>query len=320
MKKNFSFVQCATVLLLCTALVSAGILLYVNHLTNALEKETLLALQEFALQDAKHVEVQVKEDLDLLSSIATALSVFPESLEQNMLPLLKAEKAQNYFKNMEFVTTEGLAQLDDGTVSDLSKEHYFKQAMKGIPNISQRVVDFTDAAHILVEAVPVKRDGEVVGVLMGTRNTAEFGKMLEMQSFNGEGYSLLVDANGDKVVESFHKNAVSGLYNIFDMPDDPDHALRHQVLKDFSARRSGTVRYVSQKRGVLYVSYQSLGINNWYIISVVPEEFITQVTYSFITLLPLLCIFIALAAFVLGGYMCYAWPILRQKWADPSAE
>ncbi|MBR2082395.1 MAG: cache domain-containing protein [Elusimicrobiaceae bacterium] len=317
MNKKFSFAQCAVVLLACTAIVSVGILLYMHRLTNTLEKETLLALQEFAQQDAQHIEMQVSEDLDLLASVATAISVLPDHTEAGMTPFLKAEKNQNHFKNMEFATIRGTSQLDNGEFLDLSQEEHFQKAVNGTPNISERVTDLTDGANILVAAVPVFQDNQIIGVLMGTRNTTDLGKTLDMQSFGGAGYSLLVDADGDKVVESFHKNAVSGLYNIFDMPDDPDHQLRHQVLKDFKDRKSGTVKYVSQKRGVLYISYQPLHINDWYLLSVVPEKHIIKVTQSFLTMLPVLCLLIAIAAFILGSYMCYAWPILRQELSNP---
>ncbi len=317
MKKNFSFVQCAAVIIACTALVSTGIALYLNQLTGALSKETLLALQEFATQDAKHIEMQVAEDLDLLSSIAIAIAHSPDKTEDSMYPLLQAERAHNHFKNLEFATIGGSAQLDNGQFLDISQEEHFKIALKGTPNISKRQPDLLDGENILVEAAPVQRGDETIGVLLGTRSTAEFGKMLSMQSFDGAGYSLVVDANGEKVVESFHKNAVSGLYNIFDMPDDPDHQLRHQVLKDFKSRKSGIVKYKSAKRGVLYISYQPLAINDWYLIAVVPEEHIVKVTQALVTLLPILCIFIALAAFLLGAYMCFAWPTLRHNWNNP---
>ncbi len=317
MKKNFSFVQCAAVIIACTALVSTGIALYLNQLTKALSKETLLALKEFAAQDAKHIEMQVAEDLDLLSSIAIAIAHSPDNTEDSMYPLLQAERNHNHFKNMEFATIGGTAQLDNGQFLDISQEPHFQRALQGTPNISRRVPDLLDGENILVEAAPVRRDNNTLGVLLATRSTADFGKMLSMQSFDGAGYSLLVDSNGDKVVESFHKNAVSGLYNIFDMPDDPDHQLRHQVLQDFKHRKSGIVKYKSAKRGVLYISYQPLSVNDWYLIAVVPEKHIVKVTQALVTMLPILGIFIALAAFVLGAYMCYAWPTLRQNWDSP---
>ncbi len=319
MNKKISFAQCAAVLLACTALVSGAILLYVRQLTNTLENETLQILREFANQDAQHIEQQVADDLDLLSAIATAMSILPDPTLENMTQLLNTERAQHHFKNMELASTSGVTYLNDGTMLDLAQEPHFQLALGGKAQISERVADLLDGENILVEAVPVKNGDEVIGVLMGTRSTADFGKMLNMQSFGGEGYSLLVDANGDKVVESFHKNAISGLYNIFDMPDDPDHQLRDQVIKDFNARKSGVVKYHSAKRGVLYISYQPLGINNWYLIAVVPEKHIAKVTENFVTMLPVLCLLISVAAFILGGYMCYAWPVLRKNWDMPEA-
>ncbi|MBP5616830.1 MAG: cache domain-containing protein [Elusimicrobiaceae bacterium] len=319
MKKSFSFVQFVCVLLACTALVSIAIALYVNHLTRALEKETFMALQEFAAQDAKQIEMQVTEDLNLLSAIASSIAVLPDANEEELLELLQVERKQNHFKNMEFIRPDGTAQLDNGKTLDLSKGKNFNRTLKGTAGISSRETDLVDGTSILVEMVPIWYRDKVIGVLAGTHYTLEFAKTLDMQAFGGNGYSLLVEADGDKVVESFHKNAVSGLYNIFDTPDDPDHKLRNQVLKDFSARKSGIVKYHSKQRGTLYVSYQPININDWYIICVVPEKFVIQVTQSFVTLLPVLCLLIALAAFLLGCYIWHVWPALKEHLSKPEA-
>ena len=320
MKKSFSFIQFATVLLACTALASAGIFLYTQHLSSALQKETINALQEFAAQDAQHIEMHVSEDLNLLSAVASSMAVLPDPNEAELLEFLQVERKQNHFKNMEFINPKGIAQLDDGQTLDLSNGEHFLLAMKGTVSISSRVADVIDGAPILVEMAPINYRGKVIGVLAGTHNTAEFAKTLDMQSFNGNGYSLLVEADGDKVIESFHKDAVSGLYNIFDMPDDPDHRLRDLVLKDFAQRKSGVIKYESKKRGTLYISYQPLSINDWYLMSVVPEEFIVKVTQRYITMLPLLCLFVALAAFILGAYIWYIWPALKHSITHPEAE
>lgn len=318
--KKFSFGHFVAVVLICTGFVSIGISLYVNQLTQKLEKETLQILSEFANQDAQHVRSQVEADLGMLSAVATAMSILPDPTLENMTQLLQTERTQNLFKNMALGNINGMTTLDDGTMIDLAGMPHFELAAKGQAQISERVTDVIDGKNVLVESVPIKSNDKIIGVLLGTRNTADFGKMLDMQSFGGEGYSLIVDSNGDKVVESFHKNAISGLYNIFDMPDDPDHKLRDQVIKDFNARKGGIVKYTSAKRGTLYISYQPLGINNWYLISVVPEEHITKVTNTFITLLPMLCLMIVLAALMLGAYLCYIWPALRQHLSAPNQE
>ena len=95
--------QFAGVLLTCTALVSAGIALYVHRLTSGLSKETISVLQEFAAQDAQHIEMQVAQDLNLLSAIASSIAVLPDANEEELVELLQVERQQNHFKNMEFI-------------------------------------------------------------------------------------------------------------------------------------------------------------------------------------------------------------------------
>ena len=53
--KKFSFGHFVAVVLICTAFVSLGVSLYVNQLTQKLEKETFLLLKEFADQDAQQL-------------------------------------------------------------------------------------------------------------------------------------------------------------------------------------------------------------------------------------------------------------------------
>lgn len=312
MNTKFSFGRFAAVILIGLGILSTGIFMYVRTLNNTLEQETLSYLKEFAQQDARHIEMQVEEDLELLKSIALTIDVF-DPTDEKIVELLRAESAQHLFKNLEFVWPDGTALLDNNSYLILADEPHFQKAFQGTPNISTRLNDLIDNASILVEAVPVVRKGQIIGALMGSRRTADFAKTLDMESFSGDGYSLLVESDGDKVIESFHKNAISGLYNIFDMPADPDHQLRKLVMQDFKDGKSGMVKYNSKTRGLLYISYQPLTINDWFLISVVPAQHLNALTDHFVTLLLLLCILIALSGMVLGGYGWSAWKELQEE-------
>jgi len=310
--KKHTFETFATILLVCTAVLSTGIFWYVGTLHKTLAQETRIYLNEFAIQDALHIETQVNEDLDLLHTIAIAIKT-ADMDEDTILQLIKEERAQHDFKHMEFVNKDGLAILDTEHFLDLSQTNNFKRTMQGITSVSNRVKDLYDGKNILVFSVPIEKNGKVIGALMATRSTADFARILNLESFSGNGYSLLVNADGEKVVESFHQNAISGLYNIFDMPDDPDHRLREQVINDFSNRKAGFVRYESKKRGMLYINYQPLSINDWFLVSVVPAQHLNALTKHFVTLLVVLCLMIAVTGIFLGGYMRHVWTSVFSK-------
>lgn len=308
MDTPFSFRRFVVIILVCAFIISSGIFLYVRKLNNALQNETIAYLQEVSLQGATRLEAQVSDDLDILQAIATAISAMTDPDEENIKQLLRAERTSNRFKYMAFVRPDGLAILHDESLWKFSQEDFFQKALAGEPNISNRRIDAADGEGIITQAAPVYFDGQIIGALLSARPTSDYAKTLDTHFFDGKGFALLVNEEGDKVVESFHDNAVPGLFNIFDTPDDPDHSLRNQVQEAFRDRRSGTVLHDSLNRGDLYVSYRPLSINDWILITVVPADHITKQTRTFVTMLSVVCVAIVIALCVASFFV---WRLQR---------
>lgn len=309
MENQFSFRRFVVIILVITCILSTAIFLYVRQLNKALQNETIAYLQEVSQQGAMRIESQVYDDLEILQAISTAISASNEPTEENIKQLLRAERTSNRFKYMAFVYPNGLAILHDDSFWKFSQEDFFQKALAGEPNVSNRRIDAADGEGIITEAAPVYFDGQIIGVLLSARPTQEYAKALDTNFFDGKGFALLVNENGDKVIESFHENAIPGLFNIFDTPDDPDHSLRAQVEQAFQERRAGTVFHDSLKRGDLYVSYRPLDINDWILITVVPATHITSQTRNFVTMLSVLCVAIVLSMFIAGFFV---WRLQRR--------
>lgn len=307
-KKPFSFFKFSVLLLVCTAVLSTGIFLYVNRLSTLLHDDMKTYLSEVAKQGVNIIEAKVQDDLDLLQSIATAVGALPDPTEKAIIKLMKAETKSNNFKRMGFVYPDGMAVLSDDLLLDISHEKHFQQAMQGKANVSNLIIDASDGERIVVEAVPVRHDEEIIGVLFATRATEEYTHALDIPSFGGEGYSVVVQENGDKIIGALHKNAVSGFYNIFNSPDDPNHELANNIQADFQQRKSGTIHYNSAEKGELHISYEPIGINDWYLLSVVPTARLSAQLNAFITLLLILCLAVAVAGLLVWGYI-----FLQQK-------
>ena len=308
MKKTFSFWQFSVLLLICTAVLSTGIFLYVNRLSTLLHNDMKTYLSEVAKQRVNTIEAKVQDDLNLLQSIATAVGTLPDPTEKAIIQLMKAETQTNNFKRMGFVYPDGMAVLSDNLLLDISQEDHFKKAIAGEANISNLIIDAADGKRVIVEAVPVRHNEEIIGVLFATRATKEYAEALDIPSFGGEGYSVVVQTNGDKIIGARHKNAVSGFYNIFNSPDDPQHELAKNIQADFQQRKSGTIHYNSAEKGELHISYEPVKVNDWYLLSVVPTARLSAQLNAFVTLLLILCLAIALAGLLIWGYV-----FLQQK-------
>lgn len=303
MKKSFSFWQFSVLVLICTAVLSTGIFLYVNRLSNILHQDMKTYLSEVAKQGVNTIEAKVQDDFDLLQSIATAIGAVENPTENMITKLMKAESEINNFKRMGFVYPDGMAVLSDDLLLDIAQEPHFIKAMAGTANVSNLIKDDADGKNIFVEAVPVYHHDQIIGVLFATRGMEEFTQALDVASFGGEGYSLVVRANGEKIIKAEHKNAVSGMYNIFNSPDDPNHELAQVLRDELQQRKSGTIDYLSAEKGSLHISYEPLNINDWYLFSVVPTARLTAQINAFITLLLILCLAVAIAGLAVWGYV-----------------
>lgn len=308
MKKSFSFGRFSILVLLCTAVLSTGIFLYVNRLSNLLHHNMKTYLSEVAKQGVNTIESKVQDDFNLLQSIATAIGVIPNPTEQMITRLMKAESKTNNFKRMGFVYPDGMAVLSDDLLQDISHEPHFAKALAGEANVSNLIKDAADGTNIFVESVPVYHQDKIIGVLFAARGMEEYAQALDVASFAGEGYSVIVRANGEKIVRAEHKNAVSGMHNIFNTPDDPAHELAQSLQDKLKQRQSGTIDYQSAEKGSLHISYEPLNINDWFLFSVVPTAHLTEQINAFITLLLILCLAIAVAGLVIWGYV-----FLQQK-------
>lgn len=254
------------------ALVS---LLFVGRLQNTLEKEVRSSLEEVARQGVKILQTQIEGDEDSLKSMATAIAQYASFDKEEMMNLLKAETKNNGFKRMAFIRPDGYAVFNDGFVMDASSQPAFLQAMQGNAALSQRRKDATDGKEIIVQTVPIFKDGQVAGVLASTRSIAAYTDILSVYSFGGTGYNVIVRANGDKVVNASHPTAIDNFVNIF---QDRENLTWHnerdmaRMRQDMQAGRSGSVLFTTRKGGRMYVSYIPVGINDWYMLSLVPEK------------------------------------------------
>lgn len=313
MTDSLSFKKISAIILLCTAVLSTGIFLYVNQIERTLERNRTMYLEEVARQTTDEVETQIHNDLTLLRSIATAIESLSKPTASHIDRLMKNESAINNFKRMGFVRPDGMAMLSDGLLLDISGEKHFQKAIAGEANISERITDSADGKDILVEAVPAHRNGKIIGVLFATRSVEEFAKELDTQSFRGEGYSAIVRATGDSVARAVHKNAVSQVVNIFNLPDDPRRQLAQSLREPMHQRQSGTVKYTSAEKGELHISYQPLNINDWYLLSVVPTAQMTHQINVLVWWLLGLCLLVVAAGLCAWGYIYFQQKKARRK-------
>ena len=127
-----------------------------------------------------------------------------ESLEQQ-LGYLKIVQDKTPGELLGIVDLNGRLQLSNGGSADLS----------GTEALSGCISSPADGSDIFLYCVPMLGGNGVAGAVVASASAAHFRELLNVESFNQEGYTQIVDANGAFIIDSQNKNAVKNPKNLF---------------------------------------------------------------------------------------------------------
>lgn len=256
----------------------AELLLYENRLRKELNAQMKATLKEVAAQSAQTLYKEILWENNLFSEIAQVVSEMGGADSKEALHKLRQVTQRYGLKRMGIIMPDGTAYTTDGVEMNLADRDYFKESMNGMPAVSDIIKDKIGGSAIVVFSTPVYKDGHVTGVLFATYAQDEFRKILaESTTFEGQGYLYVVRKNGDAVAASQHNTNFYDGDNIFDKLTDVDdaNAEASETLKaGMDKEESGYIHYINGVSKYMY--YMPLGINDWYMLSIVPASAIDE--------------------------------------------
>ena len=171
---------------------------------------------------------------------------------------------------------------------------YFQKALQGQSSVESYVAE-DGSSRTMVISVPIYRDGEIQGLVLGQYTMDELEHLMSIRYFNGEGYNYITDSKGEVLVHSAKGDARQNVLE----------DLKHVISRDFTAPdlekfadnmqkgENGYIRY--QKSGEDFIlEYTATGINDWYLLLVVPCNVVDVKTRNVIDGTAFYCVFILL--------------------------
>lgn len=172
---------------------------------------------------------------------------------------------------------DGLSKVNNGESVNVSDREYFLESMKGNTFVSGSVKSKIEDLDVFFLSVPVfDEQNEVKGVLYGIIETEQFKvyKNIELEKRNQNIY--IVDIHGQYISRFMGTKAMLSQNNFFDDLEERQCSLSvDKVLKNME---QGTSSYMEIKKEdeSAYVYVTPSNIKNWYIVTVVSEEVISE--------------------------------------------
>ena len=247
---------------------------YTSYLDHFLESETQTTLKELSQQSATTIQNRLRGDFNTLDAIATYIGNDSPDNILDALPVLKQENDRNSFKRMGIITSDGIAHTTDGYDEDFSDRNYFYKALKGQTVVSGILRDKFGGEPITVYAAPIRSEDKVLGVLFATNAISQYSNVLSVTSFDGRGYSYIINDNGDIIIRSNHPGSNQDIESITELSYSNDK-MRTKVLEALKARETCVAEY-SHNGEPYYFSIAPVDTNNWNVLIVAPKSVVSE--------------------------------------------
>ncbi len=269
MKNNFIkyiIISCLLIILILT-----GFSIYSNNLNNKLNEQIKVMLTEVGNQNKLVVESEIEKQHDLVEQLANTLSL--KDFDEEVVPLLQNIYDTNNYKNVGIVSKDKTIYITEDKVEIKNENFYDDLENKG--------------SVIILDKDPINKEMSIfIGENIKDKEATVFFSYdlynlvdkLSIPSFNGDGYTYLVDSEGNKILKSNNPTSFYEFDNIFDAMIEADSKNIDTVSileQDFKKLKSNNILFYSDSYKQMY--YTPLGINDWYILTVVPTSTIDSI-------------------------------------------
>ena len=283
MKNKKRIVKCLVILLLIFNVFMIVLNLYSYILKRELSDQVRASLSEIAYQNKMIVENNILQHKKTIKGLAIVLSSKDTLINNSVLEIIKKMYEINDYKNIGIITPEKTIYMSfNGEFITLEKDFFkYLDDKEDLIILDNDIVD--NQYRIFIREQVISNKGEK-GYLFFSYDLIPLLSKLSIPTFNGKGYTYIIDGNGNIILNCSNKNNFSNFINIFDemLKIDKNNLNVVNILKKkIKNNEEGLINFLDGINKEMY--YHSLDISDWYILMIVPSltNSLTQMAFLF---------------------------------------
>ncbi len=282
-----------------------GMHYFSGRLSDDLLTSSYASIEEHTAQQKKIILTELDADSDNIELFAAILE-HSDNLTESIHSVEKEYEISSAQDDFYHLDASGIGHNPAGILVDISAEDYFPLLKAGRTILSK--VKFNASGNSFLILTPIMKEENLQGILVNEISTLYLENLLT-PGFDDMLYTYIVDSLGNVI--ALNKN------NYVILPSEPLRTLLQRaeydqaaatvnsfeaLLGDFAEGKSGYLN-ISYYDNVRLGYYTPLGINSWYLVSFLPEEFISDTIFTietsmFIINIALLIIFMIIAIYI----------------------
>ncbi|MRM90117.1 EAL domain-containing protein [Faecalicatena contorta] len=271
-------------------------------LRSVLSRSTKQYLYDVTTQTTREISNTMNhrmKDLKAVANSASRMQVDTDIVE--LAEFLRSKVDIFEFSFLFIVDNEGKL-VSSSLTHSLNKKELDR--LSSIPVVKEAFEGKVGASYLggqeIIYTAPVTINKEIKEVVVGIRNKEKMQEMIAAKSFSGNSLSCIIDSGGNVILSPTDVETFMQLDDIF--KNDRDSKVVDDIYEmktDLKRGKNGILEFTSIKQEELYLSYNPLNINDWFLLTLIPADIISEGLDRYVFRSFLILGFVAAACFVL---------------------
>lgn len=254
-------------LVLVNSLLVLTIFSLMGYAQNLLNSDIQTNLNEIVIQNKDVINNSLSNEVNKLNLISSQLS---ERYSQKQIPLeqIFTEFANDKNESQLFIALpNGTAYLPDGESLDINGRKYFRLALEGQSNISDRLISRANGLTLFVMSAPITSNNEIIGTIQRQFTLEQMYDLCSSSLYTDKGYTYIINSDGYIIIGSQDEEYTPESDNLFRLLfiDNPDET---RILQEHIDTNTTGFMKVSYRGTKIYASYTPLDkVYDWYLVS-----------------------------------------------------
>lgn len=237
-----------------------------TYAKNALKDSTEKSILEVAKQTANSITGMVDGELAELESIAARNDIKGSDVSiEEKVKVLKEEAERIECDRLTIIDMKGTAFNGNGETSNLAEREYYKKAMSGESYVSDPMASVRDEGMIVVYAVPIKDNDQIIGVLTKVKDGNDLSVLTNTVKYGEGGFAYLINKEGTAIAHP-EQEVVTSMENVIKQAEtDATYKGLAAAIKKAIEEKNGVTTY-EYEGDTDYIGYAPVSGTDWTVV------------------------------------------------------
>lgn len=279
-----------TFVIVTLVVLSLAVYVYMKQLTHTTDASVVASMQELSRHDMQNIQSELENSWDSLSAVYTRTQMNQCSDVQEVCRRLNLEQISNIFNTIYLVDSDGNTYSSTNMVKSEPTKEYVLPLLSGQEKFVIRY-DNVDVLETISESLvygiqcaPFEiGDIRFIGII-GFSKISLMAERLKIDSFDGRGYTGIIDIDGNFVVNRDRSAGIGKMDNYFEQLQERAGLSESEILDIISriGREEAFLLHFNYiEQGAQVVSFIPMPDTTWSIVLTVPQEVFSEQTRQF---------------------------------------